>query len=443
MASLIKAFKSLVDFFSFKLWRLRISKLNKKQSFLLRHLRVFSLAIKGFTEDNCLVKSTALTYYTLFSIVPIIALAFAIAKGFGYQEVLEQQLLNNFSDQKNVVIQAFDYANKMLENTKGGLIAGVGIVLLLWSVMKLLGSVETSFNDIWKIKKDRTWVRKLTDYLSIMLIAPIFLILSGGVTIFIKTGLDTVANNFSVISPLNAFFLQLFAFSLVWAMFVFLYIALPNTKVNFKDALKGAFVAAFLFELLEWVYVTSQIGVGSYNKIYGGFAALPLFLIWIQYSWFVVLFGSELTYAWQNVDQYELESEISNISDRYKRAIALMIASHVVKNFNEGKPAQTLSEISSKLDLPNRLSKLIITEFIETNIFNELKSDNEKETTYQPAISDSKLTVKFIVNKLDQKGVNELPIENTADLMLIHKLMIELDEVLNTTQGNMLVKDLK
>ena len=443
MASLMNAFKSLVDFFSIKLWRLRIGKLNKKQSFLLKHLRVFSLAIKGFTEDNCLVKSTALTYYTLFSIVPIIALAFAIAKGFGYQEVLEQQLLNDFSDQKNILIQAFDYANKMLENTKGGLIAGVGVVLLLWSVMKLLGSVETSFNDIWKIKKDRTWVRKVTDYLSIMLIAPVFLILSGGVTILIKTGLDTVANSFSVISPMNAFFLKLFAFSLVWAMFIFLYMALPNTKVNFKVALKGAFVAAFLFELLQWAYVTSQIGVGSYNKIYGGFAALPLFLVWIQYSWFVVLFGSELTYAWQNVDHYELESDINNISDRYKRVIALMIASHVVKNFNDGKPAQSVSEISSKLDLPIRLTKVIIAEFIETHIFIEVKTINDKETTYQPAISDSKLTIKFIVNKLDEKGVNELPIENTADLMLINKLMIEMDEVLNTSKGNMLVKDLK
>lgn len=219
--------------------------------------------------------------------------------------------------------------------------------------------------------------------------------------------------------------------------------ALPNTKVNFKVALKGAFIAAFLFELLQWAYVTSQIGVGSYNKIYGGFAALPLFLVWIQYSWFVVLFGSELTYAWQNVDHYELESDINNISDRYKRVIALMIASHVVKNFNEGKPAQSISDISSKLDLPIRLTKIIIAEFIETQIFIEVKTINDQETTYQPAISDSKLTVKFIVNKLDEKGVNELPIENTADLMLINKLMIELDEVLNTSQGNMLVKDLK
>ena len=217
---------------------------------------------------------------------------------------------------------------------------------------------------------------------------------------------------------------------------------LPNTKVTFKGAASGAFVAALLFELLQWAYVTSQIGVGSYNKIYGSFAALPLFLIWVQYSWFVVLFGAELTFAWQNVDHYELESDINNISDRYKRVIALMIASHVVKNFHEGKPSLTAMQIADKLDLPVRLARTIIFEFTETGIFNEVKMHEDKEIGYQPGISDSKLTVKFIIDKLDEKGVNELPIDNSEELIIINKLMKDMDEVLNTTKGNMLVKDL-
>ena len=308
--------------------------------------------------------------------------------------------------------------------------------------MKLLGSVETSFNEIWEIKKDRIWVRKITDYLSIMLIAPIFLILSGGITVGFKAGLDTASSSFSLLTPMNFVLLKTFAFSLIWGMFVFLYMVLPNTKVTFKGAASGAFVAALLFELLQWAYVTSQIGVGSYNKIYGSFAALPLFLIWVQYSWFVVLFGAELTFAWQNVDHYELESDINNISDRYKRVIALMIASHVVKNFHEGKPSLTAMQIADKLDLPVRLARTIIFEFTETGIFNEVKMHEDKEIGYQPGISDSKLTVKFIIDKLDEKGVNELPIDNSEELIIINKLMKDMDEVLNTTKGNMLVKDL-
>ena len=442
MANIITLFKRVTHFLTHNLWRVRLDKLNKKQGFFLKQLRIFSLAISGFNEDKCLLKATALTYYTLFSIVPVIALAFAIAKGFGFQETLQQDLLIKFSDQKDILNQAFIYADKMLANTQGGLIAGIGVVLLLWSVIKLLSSIEDSFNEIWEINRQRTWVRKITDYLAIMLVGPIFIILSGGLTVWLKTGLDSVASNVTIISPLTIIFLKLFAFALIWAMFTFLYMALPNTKVTLKGAAMGSFVAAILFELLEWAYVSSQMGVSQYNAIYGSFAALPLFLIWIQYTWFVLLFGAELTFAHQNVDHYELESDISNISDRYKRVIALMIASHVVKNFNEGKQALTAIEIASKLDLPVRLARTVINEFTETGIFNEVKLPLDKEIGYQPGISDSKLTVKFIIDKLDQKGVNLLPIDDSKEFATVNRLMQDMDDVLNTTKGNTLVKDL-
>lgn len=442
MANLVTAFKNTSHFLNHKLWHIRLDKLDKKQGFFLKQLRIFALAIKGFNEDKCLLKATALTYYTLFSIVPVIALAFAIAKGFDLQQVLQEQLLSDFSGQKDILAQAFVYADKMLNNAKGGVIAGIGIVLLIWSVMKLLSSIENSFNEIWEIKKDRTWVRKVTDYLSIMLIAPILIIISGTVTVTLKTGIDSVLGSVAMLSPLQFIMLKVLAFTLIWSMFTFLYLVLPNTKVNFKAAMMGGGIAAILFELLEWAYVSSQIGVGSYNAIYGSLAALPLFLIWVQYSWFVVLFGAELAFANQNVDHYELESSINNISDRYKRAIALMVANCVVKNFNEGKPAYTAMQISKKLDLPVRLTRLIINEFIETGIFNEVKMTVDKEVGYQPGISDTKMTVKFIIDKLDEKGVNYLPMQNSLELENINRIMKDMDDVLNTTKGNVLVKEL-
>ncbi len=442
MANVVTLFKRLSHFVNHKLWQLRLEKLDKKQGFFLKQLRIFMLAIKGFNEDKCLLKASALTYYTLFSIVPVIALAFAIAKGFGYQEDLKQQILGKFADQQDILIQSFGYADKMLANTHGGLIAGIGVVVLIWSVMKLLGSIENSFNEIWEIKRDRTWVRKITDYLSIMLIAPICLVLSGTITVGIKATIEAFSSSYVSFSPVSTFLLKLLAFSLIWAVFVFIYIALPNTKVQFKAAARGALVAALLFELLQWVYVASQVGVAQYNAIYGSFAALPLFLIWVQYSWYVMLFGSELSFANQNVDHYELENDITNISDRYKRVIALLIANYVVKNFNEGKPALTAIQIAKKLDLPVRLARAIINEFTEVGIFSEVRTGTEKETGYQPGISDSKLTVKYIIDKLDEKGVNELPIDDSKELEIVNRLMRDMDEVLNTSKGNMLVKDL-
>lgn len=442
MANAVKTYKKISHFLNTQLWSLRIDKLNKKHGFLLKHLRILMLAIKGYKEDQCLLKASALTYFTLFSIVPVIALAFAIAKGFGYQEDLKVQILSKFGDQHDLLIQAFDYADKMLANTHGGLIAGIGVILLLWSVMKLLSSIEDSFNEIWEIKRDRTWVRKITDYLSIMLVAPIFLILSGTITLGIKTSVEAVSSSHVYFDPVSAILLKLLAFGLIWGIFVFIYIALPNTKVTFIAAAKGAFVAALLFELLQWAYVASQVGVAQYNAIYGSFAALPLFLIWVQYSWYIMLFGSELSYASQNVDHYELENDITNISDRYKRVIALLIANYVVKNFNEGKQALTAIQIAKKLDLPVRLARAIIFEFTETGVFNEIKTAVDKETCYQPGISESKLTVKYIIDKLDEKGINELPIEDSKELAIVNRLMEDMDDVLNTTKGNMLIKDL-
>lgn len=442
MPNVFTAFKRTTHFLNHNLWRVRLDKMDKKQGFFLKQLRIFALAIKGFNEDKCMLKSTALTYYTLFSIVPIIALAFAIAKGFGFQENLQQQLLSDFREQEDVLKQAFVYADKMLSNTKGGLIAGVGVVLLLWSVMSLLGSIENSFNEIWEIKRDRVWTRKITDYLSIMLIAPIFVILSGSLTVGLKAGIDTVSSNFGILSPLGFILLKIFAFSLIWGMFVFLYMALPNTRVGFRSAAMGAIVAALLFELLEWGYVSSQVGVARYNAIYGSFAALPLFLIWVQYSWFVVMFGAELTFANQNVDHYELENDITHMSIRYKRVIALLIANYVVKNFQEGKKPYTAMHIAKKLDLPVRLARNIIFDFTETGIFNEVKMDEDKEVGYQPGISDSKLTVKYILDKLDEKGVNALPMEDTEELKVVQALMKDMDELLNTSRGNILIKDL-
>lgn len=442
MAKIVLFIKQLIDFFTNKLWRLRIDKLNTRQGFLLKQLRIIILSVQRFKEDKCVNNATALTYYTLFSIVPVIALAFAIAKGFDFQKKLQSELLSRFEEQQEVLNQAFTYADKLLNTTKGGLIAGVGIILLLWSVMKLLGNIEDSFNDIWKIKRSRSFVRKITDYLSIMLIAPLLMLVSGGLTVIINNKLDNVVSQLHFLSPLTSL-MQFISYLFLWGVFVFIYVVLPNTKVTFKAAAPAALIATILFKLSQWVYVTFQIYAVQYNAIYGSFAALPLFLIWMQYSWFIVLYGAELAFANQNVEHFELENEISNISDRYKRVIALMIANVVVKNFNEGKEPLNILQIAQRLDLPVRLARTIIAEFVETGVFNEVRSQNvESDIGYQPGISDNKLTVKYVIDKLDERGINRLPIDNTQELDNINRLMKDLDDVLNTTKGNMLVKDI-
>lgn len=438
MANLVTVIKKTWYFVSVKLWHIRIDKVDKTQGFFLRQLRIFSLAINGFNEDKCLTKATALTFYTLFSIVPILALAFAISKGFGLEKNLQEMISGNYPEYKEVLDQAFVSAGKLLSTAKGGVIAGFGIVLLLWSVLKLLVSIEDNFNEIWEIKKGRTWVRKLTDYLTVMLIGPVFLIVAGGLTVAIQTKVGSI----EILGYASTILIKLIAYSLIVAVFMFLYIILPNTKVNFRSAVVAAVIATVLFELLQWAYVKFQIGANQLNAIYGGFAALPLFLIWLQYSWYIVLFGAEIAFANQNVDHYELDNEIKKLSIRYKKVIALMIANIVAKGFYQGDKAMTSIQIAEKLDLPVRLARTIINEFVECGIFIEMKTDTEKEIVYQPGVTESKFTVKYLLETLEKNGTNSLQMIDTIELKNINQLMQQLDRSLEVEMGSVYIKDI-
>ena len=311
-------------------------------------------------------------------------------------------------------------------------------------MLSLLSSIENFFNEIWEIKKGRTFIRRITDYLAISIFAPILLFLSSGLTIFLSTEVTSIESMawLSHLGPIFRILLKIVSLLLLSGLFTFIYTVLPNTRVKFKSALSAGIVAACAFDFLQWIYIAFQIGAVKYNAVYGSFAALPLFLIWLQYSWFIVLFGAELSFANQNVDHYELENEIQSISTRYRRVISLLVANLVVKNFTDGRPPLTSAQIAEQLDLPIRLARLIIFDFTETGIFSEIKTKNEKEVAYQPATSESKLSVKYILDKLDTKGLNQLPIQSTTELENIHKVMNEFDQILHENKGNILIKDI-
>src|SRR3972149_3873262 len=286
----------IISFIKTDIWRIRLEELPRQKSFFIKQLRIFLLAFRGFTEDKCQLRASALTFYSMLSIVPVIALIFAIGKGFGLEKLLEKQLSTMLKGQQEVMQQVLTFANSLLENTSGGLIAGVGVVLLLYAVMQVLSNIENSFNDIWQIKRDRSFVRKFSDYLSIMLIAPVLIIMSGSITIFITTQITRITESIELIgffSPLIFLLLKLLPYCMIWLLFTFIYIVMPNTKVNFKSALIAGIIAGTIFQVSEWAYISFQIGVAKYNAIYGSFAAMPLFLIWLQTSWLIVLFGAE------------------------------------------------------------------------------------------------------------------------------------------------------
>ena len=195
-----KAYK----FVTHDVWRIRAKDLPRSKSFLIRNLRILLLTIRGVTEDRCLLRASALTFYSVLSIVPIMAMLFGIAKGFGFENRISRLLMERFEGQEEIIEKIVVFAQAQLENVKGGLVAGIGIALLLYTIIKILSHIENAFNDIWGIKKSRSFARKITDYLSLVVISPVLFLISSTATVVITSGARTIIdeNSLGVISPL-------------------------------------------------------------------------------------------------------------------------------------------------------------------------------------------------------------------------------------------------
>ena len=361
----------LVNFFKNDIWRIRSSRLPRGKSFFLNLLRVVILSIRGFDEDKCQLRASALTFYSLISIVPVLAMAFGIAKGFGFEKVLEAQLREKLSGHEEILNNVIAFSHSLLQNTQGGLIAGVGLVMLFWAVLKVLGHIEYSFNDIWGVKQQRSLSRKFADYLSLMLVCPVMLILSGGVTVFITTQVELILEKFAILggfSPIVFFILEGLPYTMMWGLFTFLYLFMPNTKVRFASAFIAGILAGTIFQAVQWGYITFQVGVVKYNAIYGSFAALPLFLVWLQASWLIVLYGAEFAFAYQNVDTYEYEPDALAASRRLRILLSLQIAQHLVKNFSCGQRPLSAREISNQMEMPIRFVNDLLFELVHGEI---------------------------------------------------------------------------
>ena len=337
----------LLTFLNTDIWRLRLSEEPKLKALGLKTLRVFILAVRFFREDLCQFKAAALTLYSLLSIVPVVAMAFGIAKGFGMERFLESWLTEMFQGQEEILNQVVGFANSLLETTKGGTVAGIGLAVLFWSVIKVLGNIETALNQIWRIEKARSLGRKFSDYLSLMLIGPILMIASSSAAVFVATRITQITERFDMlgwVTGLVLFGLKFVPFVLIWILFTVIYLLMPNMRVKFPSGLVAGILAGTIYNLVQWIYIGFQVGVAKYNAIYGSFAALPLFLIWLQVSWMIVLFGAEISFAFQNVDTYELEPDFKKISPDYRHLLSLQITHRVVDNFKSEVPPCTSHE---------------------------------------------------------------------------------------------------
>ncbi|MGE5302780.1 MAG: YihY/virulence factor BrkB family protein [Alphaproteobacteria bacterium] len=427
------------------IWRLQAHKLPPRRFFWITQLRIVLLGIRRFVEDKCDSRASALTFYSLLSIVPVVAMAFAVAKGFGVEKILAAQLLAKLEGQEEVAERIITFAQSLLQNTKGGAIAGVGIVVLLWTVVKVLGNIEASFNDIWGVKTPRSLGRKLADYLSVMMLCPILLITASSVTVLVTTRVTAMLERLSFLGYLAnvvVWSLKILPYAVIWVVFTFIYAFMPNTKVQLKSAVWAGILAGTIYQLTQLVYITFQIGVANYGAIYGSFAALPLFLVWLQLSWLILLLGAELSFAHQNVATYEFESDCRSVSHSFKRLVALLVACLSVKRFLHAEKPLTAEAISRELEVPIRLVRSVLFELRETGVLSQVCVNDGVELAYQPACDLHRLTVGSIIQKLDERGIDAIPIGDSSDLTKIQEILARLLEAAQQSPANLELEEL-
>jgi len=399
--------KKLTQFFQNDIWQIEysIDQATNLKQYAINNLKILILSAQGFIKDHGALRASALTLYTLLSIVPVIAMCFGIAKGFGFEQSLEAHLLKQVEEQDTLVISLLEMAKNMLESTKGGIVAGFGVALLFWTVLKVISNIEDSFNHIWKVEKARTLARKLSDYLSLMLFAPILIVAANSINIFVQVKLAALINTIAL--PGTIFALQLLAYLpiiILWVLFSFIFIFMPNTQVTYKSGIFAGIVTGTAYYIIQSAYISLQVGVSSYNAIYGSFAALPLFLVWLQITWVIMLFGSELSYYHQNLNFYHSNKKFHHLNFKSKKAIALIIMQKIIHRFQQlNLPSYTPKELSLELNIPINIIQKTLDELSLCKLLIQLTAP---ETSYQPSRSINLLSEADIIKALENKGEN-------------------------------------
>lgn len=402
-----------------------------------RCLQITLLAIRNFLNDQCLLRASALAFTTILSLVPFLALTFSILKGFGVQHRVEPLVMEQLSGgSQEVAARIINYIN----NTSMGSLGAFGLVALIFAVITLLGNIEEALNAIWGVDETRSLQRKFSDYLSVVIVAPILLLTAVSITSFLQSQSILqwlVENSYAGGFLLSA--LHLIPYMTIWIALVFLYIYIPNTSVHFFPAIVGGVLAGTCWQLAQWGYIHFQVGVANYNAIYGTVAVLPTFMVWIYTSWLIVLFGAEIVHSCQNIKIFRRELRTPEINFRLRELLALAVLQDVVTAFVSGAPCWTAQRLEDALDLPARVLRDLLDELVASGLLVTTAGD---PAAYQPAREPDQLLMAEVLATLRDFGGTWQPRRLTRGEEHLQKIIAKVDAAAANALSGMTLRDL-
>lgn len=374
--------------------------------FKVRLVKTLNLTVSSFLNTDLQSTACALTYRTILAVVPALALAFAICRGFGFENLFSEQLYKLFPSQHEVVQLCLNFVDSYLAQASEGVFVGIGVLFLLWTLVSLLGNVEDSLNRIWRVQNGRTLWRKVTDYLAILLVLPILMICAAGLSILMGTALKTLLP-FDFMGPIISGVLDAASYLFTWLFFAGAYMMIPNTRVRFLNAFVAGAVVGTAFQVIQWLFLTGQLYVAKYNAIYGSFSFLPLMLLWLQLTWLITLIGGLVCYASQHSGQFDFYRDVDGISPDYKRTVCVLIMSIISRRFTSALPPLTASGIADTYGLPHSLVREVTRHLNRVGLLIYVASNDEGEKTIQPALEVVGLTVGTVVERIQRYGCSD------------------------------------
>lgn len=424
-------FSQIGDFVRYDMWRRTTMELDTWYKRLgYRIIRTIALVVRGFTSKNLNDTAKALTYSLIFAVVPILAMIVAIAKGFGVADVIETQLNASFLGETGMVPTIMAMVQRYLETAQGGLFIGIGILILLWAVYSFFQSVETAFNRIWNVKKSRSILRQATTYIAIVVLIPVLIICSAGITIAVN----------STVGELEG--VEMLQFVIVWLLFTVMYIAVPNTKVKFISALIPGILMGTLFQLLQMLSVYLIAFLSRTSIVYGAFATIPILMTWLQYTSLLILIGAQMSYAIQNNEEFEYEKDVNTMSRRYKDFIMVYLLSVIIKRFEADEVPLTAHELAIRDNLPIRVVNQLLSRLVETGILREVYVEDKEEKTFQPALDTHKISVGMVFERIESQGSEEFLQAPSAQMQAFWEKYLRISDIAQEPVKDILVSEI-
>ncbi len=386
------------------IWNINEKRLSGPERLLLSIVKRFVITWECITKNHIMSYASALTYSSMLATVPVLAIVFAIARGFGFDTIIETRLRSSFESNPDIADTILFFADSYLQHTKGGVFIGIGIIFLLYTLISLTSNIEEVFNTIWFVKRSRTIFRQVIDYFSVFLILPFVVVITSGVGIFLQT-FRTLLPDIQLLSKTMTFFLHVSPFFFAVLAFMLLFTLMPNTRVKWRNTILPSIITGTVFMAVEWLYVHYQIKLSAYNAIYGSFAAIPLFMLWLQISWCICLFGAQFCYANQSLQTYAFERISNELSRRYRDTLILLLMSRICKHFASGLKPFTAHRLATDTHLPDSLVDILLGELTDMQLLVEIHNEHGEELRYLPAIDIHRITVGMVTRRIDSHGI--------------------------------------